>query len=210
MVPFFVIATFIIISLRTAQGSAVPNVTVIPLSPGSCYGWPSWQGSGGDHVDLTGPLKISINQADDDGIEGLPLSVKTFNRTGLSTLNIVADLRKSNTFARSLFLCKNGNLETKAPGTLFIGKDPSNALLTTEAGHSPEVYAHLVNGVRQPGIFLGARNQTKWGFTYRLPQTCGNLDYYELKLMNLPQDQAIEPKASRTPDAFGFLKVEAL
>jgi hypothetical protein len=211
MTVLFSLTAAIAIALQVSQISAVPNVTVVPLGPGSCVYWPNWQGSGGDRIDISGGLRILVDQSDDDGVNGLTLEQKTFNWTYGPVRALVADLRKSSRLgAKSWFRCVNGALEYPQGDKFNVGKDQRNGFLRIGEGYTPEVYAHEVNGVRQPGVFLGVKNQTKWGFNYRGPEACGELDYYEVKLQDLPLDPAVEPRAGYNPEFFGFLKVEAI
>lgn len=195
---------------------AVPNVTVVPLGSTDCTAWPDWLPT--PDADTTGGLQLVIDQADDDGVDGLysnpvnytwPAGQDTPN--GFNFTALTFDLRKSLSFAKEYYRCFDGVLRQGYglnPPAITVAKDQRNGFLTySDGGYKVEPYAHYVNGTLQPGIFLGAMNLTTWGFNYVLPETCGQLDYYEARLQGLPLDPNTEPHAANGPQFFGFIQV---
>ncbi|KAK3387997.1 hypothetical protein B0H63DRAFT_471320 [Podospora didyma] len=199
--------TFISLVALLAQFAptlAVPNVTVVPLGSTNCASWPGSRGGA--------PFYIKVDQSEDSGIDGLFTSTRDFNYTGFSGTNVIIDLRKSTRFAKVYYSCSGAGIvkylfQSNTPIT--VAKDFRNAYPTFgSAGYKLEPYAHEIDGVRQPGVFLGARNLTTWGFNYVRETTCGQIDYYSAKLQGLPIDPDTETRATYDPEFFGFLKAE--
>lgn len=201
--------TFTTISIAAflAPALAVPNVKVIPLGSTSCSRWPSWINT--RDADLTGSLQFQVSDSEDSAINNLVAGSHTQQFTGapLETLDI--NLRASRRFAQIYFRCFNGQISIGYGNTpaINIAKDQRNAHLVVGDGYKPEPYAHEIDGVRQPGVYLGVLNQTTWGFRYQEPEKCGDKDAYEVKLLNLPQDPNTEPRAAYDPEFQGFLKI---
>jgi molybdate-binding protein len=67
----------------------------------------------------------------------------------------------------------------------------------------------MIDGQEQEGVYLGWGNQTTWGFRYE-DAVCrtdgtGTRDYYEVKLMGLPESP--DDTAGYEVSFKGFLKV---
>jgi hypothetical protein len=56
-------------------------------------------------------------------------------------------------------------------------------------------------------VFLGALNQTTWGFRYLWDGDCEEKLHYEVKLLGLPVDEENPPTAQYPSDFEGFLRV---
>ena len=185
---------------------AVPNVTVVPLGSQNCVQWPGWIPT--PAADTTGSLQFQVYQSDDVGIEGLYSNFPSYDSSNVSSVKIDIDLRKSLRIAKSYYRCNNGVMQLGYADqpAVSIAKDKNNALLTFGLGYKLEPYAHYVDGVQQPGVFLGALNQTTWGFNYLVPSTCGQIPYYQAALQGLPVDPNTEPTAGYIPEFFGFIQ----
>jgi hypothetical protein len=198
------------LALLLYSALAVPNVTVVPLeSNRTCSSYPGWmQPSTPDAPDTTRYINFQVDQADDAGANGLVTSVKTidFGNSTLDTLYV--DFRKSRALVITSYRCINGVVGLGSGGDppISVSKDRSNAFLQLTSGYKLGPYAHTVNGTRQDGVFIGAQNQTTWGFSYVLSNKCGENDYYEVKLLGLPDDPNFPPTAARPVDFKGFLK----
>lgn len=199
--------------------SALPNVTAIRLNPRdkpSCTYWPGWINT--RDADTTGSLNFTISGTVDDAINGLPAQPHEIP-WGSSTRNmLVMDLLKSTWYAKYYFRCNNGQAVFGNPfHTVTISKDVSNAHMLVDAakpGYGLEVYGHEIDGVRQEGVYLGAMNQTTWGFRWMRPDaegSCGGSggQYFEARLFGLPVDPETPPTAGYNPMLYtmGFLKV---
>jgi hypothetical protein len=156
--------TFLLISSR-ALVSALPNITVIPISAGDCTGFPSSYDTGGTHSDQE-------DQADNSSINGLP--------TGTTNANLV--VYEDSTIASYIFCCNFGAvLDDLGFQELLISTNSTDEDLGyLGQGSKPEMYAHELNGVRQDGVFLGIANVTTWAF-----RRVANLGYYEVRLFGL-------------------------
>ncbi|KAK4222732.1 hypothetical protein QBC38DRAFT_71332 [Podospora fimiseda] len=205
------IATLAGIALLAGQAlAAAPNVTVIPLGSSDCRKWPGhiYQGPG---VDMTGYMQFEAVDVDDVGLNTLYTSFTSMPWAGSTREVMTLDLRRSRAIAKPYYRCINGELRYLSNDPLRVAKDVRNGFVTKETvGYKLEPYAHEIDGVRQPGVFLGALNQTTWGFFWRSAScstTGAKNDYYEVKLQNLPVDPDTEPRAGYDPINFGFLKV---
>ncbi|KAK0718635.1 hypothetical protein B0T26DRAFT_872769 [Lasiosphaeria miniovina] len=199
------ISVFCLAAAQVSGVLAVPEVTVVPLGSKTCVSWPSWISQRG--ADVTGSFAFQVDQADDAGVNGLLTSSVEFNWTDISGTHITVDLRKSTSFAKPYYRCIDGSVHYLSRDTIIsVAKDRRNAFLTFSAGYKLEPYAHEVAGVRQDGVFLGALNQTTWGFHYVYSSKCGQIDYYEVKLQGLPDDPDTEPRAGYDPQFLGFMK----
>jgi hypothetical protein len=139
--------------------------------------------------------------------------------------------------ADSVCVCigKDGKLEIwNSQEQVAIARDMRNAQLLVgapaETTYTPEIYYLEVDGKRLDGVYLGAENKTtvssnplmligplsadlsfQWGFVYHDAQ-CGadgpsQKDFQEVKLLDLPVDEANPPTAGYDPEFKGFLKV---
>lgn len=188
---------------------ALPNVTVVPLGNSNCQKWPSWINT--PVADRTGTFVFRVDQADDDAVDGLPTGFRTFNySSGYHQDKVYVDLRRSGRFTRTVYRCWDGAVRVGVSDNLpplSVSKDYLNAVLTTAEGYQLEPYAHEIGGVLQPGVFLGAQNQTTWGFTWTSPESCGELDSYDVMLQGLPLDPTVEHHAAAVPEFLGFMRV---
>jgi hypothetical protein len=123
--------------------------------------------------------------------------------------NVIVNPLKTQSRATIFCRCANGTVRdgpTLREPSLKVSKDINNAFLTYGDGYNLEPYAHEVNGVRQPGVYIGAQNKTTWGFRLKNPDPCGEGYFYEMKLQGSPLDPNTPPAAGSPPEFFGFLK----
>lgn len=217
------------LTLLTQHVSAVPNVTVIPLITGpntGCSAWPGWIPT--RDTDVTGTLLFEVSDADDEAVNGLLTTTHTSPWPILGNLsntveNVFVDLRKSRRIAKLTYRCFNGVMRVGLGAEITVSKDWRNAFMTVGEydggpGYKLEPYAHEIDGVRQPGVFLGAKGKTTWGFRWNGPQwadsdNCGAnidgrlpLDWYEVKLVGLEYDENTESRAASPSEFEGFIK----
>lgn len=200
---------------------AVPAVTPVPLTPpsaaGTCTYWPGWIRT--PDADTTGSLMFEVASADDGAVTGLPLQPFSLTWAGSPRPLLGADLRASTSFAKAYYRCNKGQavVGTSNPfENITVSKESRNAFAQidgpAESGYALEVYAHEVDGVRQDGVFLGAQNQTTWGFYYHEASCAadGTLtrDFYEVKLQGLPEDPDFPPTAGYPVQFEGFIQVK--
>jgi len=151
---------------------ALPNVTAIPLSPGTCTGFPSGFPGASDSADS---FLFVPTQVDNPAINNLP--------TYITGNTLVVALQ--NTTTADIFCCDHGGAVLSALGDkilLFPTQSPTNMnqMMTLESmaytsyatgvtgpessGSKPLAYSHVLNGVKQNGVFLGRDNFTTWAF----------------------------------------------
>ncbi|KAF2023702.1 hypothetical protein EK21DRAFT_80272, partial [Setomelanomma holmii] len=131
-------------------------------------------------------------------------------------LLLAIDLRRSRRIAKQAGTRVSGQAATWGylARKLSICQDRQNGHILIDAPAEkvlvPELYAHEMDGVRQDSVSLGVKNQTTWGFRYT-PESCyangtvSTRDYYEVKLMGLPE--SVYDTAGYEIEFEGFLKV---
>ncbi|KAJ4305740.1 hypothetical protein N0V90_001271 [Kalmusia sp. IMI 367209] len=209
-----------LLSLAASAAAAVPSVTPVPVAwPGTCTSWPSWLNTGPGGPDTTGSIMFVPSNVDDTTINGLPLQAQSLPWQGSSRNLLGVTFVASRHFAKSYFRCSDGipNIATSNPWqNLTIARDSNNAHLLIDAPeaktYAPEIYyLEGSDGKRLDGVYLGALNQTKWGFAYH-EGTCGTngkagWPWLEAKLLGLPEDDENPPTAGYPAEWEGFLKV---
>ncbi|OTB11299.1 hypothetical protein K445DRAFT_26662 [Daldinia sp. EC12] len=69
------------------------------------------------------------------------------------------------------------------------------------------VYSHIVDGVVQPGVFLGAVNVTTWGFNYQNNTEAG--EYYFVRLLGPNSNNLATGKPLNPGEFTGYIKITA-
>ncbi|KAJ2903067.1 hypothetical protein MKZ38_010488 [Zalerion maritima] len=220
----------VLLSLSPLPGLCVPDITAIPLSPSTttCSGWPQALPRTPDS-DSTSYIRFVVAHSDDPGIDGLVLQPRNFSRTTYSgsfpngttavNTNLVVDLLKSNRYAKSVYRCNDGlvGIGASYDPPIWVYRDRLDAQVTTrEGGYPLQPYKHVdaSTGQEMEGAFLGALNQTTWGFNYVRPgvdecQVNGDgTAYFEARLQGLPLDESIEHFANNSPQFFGFIQAK--
>lgn len=187
--------------------AAIPNVVPKLSSNPSlgCRSWPQF------------PYMITVDSAEDEAVNKLPVQPRNIAFGGKALPVLAADLRASKSFAKQPYTCLNGApiLRSSKGEKLSISTDRNNAFILVDAQSTdvlqPELYTHTVNGVQQDGFYLGVNNQTTWGFRYSDPGCAtqdgvSKKDYYEVKLLGLPQSS--HDTAGYEPEFKGFLKLD--
>jgi hypothetical protein len=184
---------------------ASPNITSKLLnSRGDCRYWPD------------GRSMLVVDSAEDPAINGLPAQPYDiiFPSKTLSLLAI--DLRASRRIAKATFSCDAGQaiLASQPSKNISICQDRENGHILIDAPAekvlAPELYAHVIDGVEQEGVYLGVKGETTWGFRYT-PASChanatvSTKDYYEVKLLGLPASEY--DTVGYEVEFNGFLKV---
>lgn len=93
-----------------------------------------------------------------------------------------------------VFRCEKGVMQiaaTKQPIT--IGPPGRSFLRLAQDGFKPELLVHKVEGVRQIALFVGAENQTTWGFKYE-SRIDGNDEYFAMRLLGLRGNKDWKPE----------------
>lgn len=212
-----------LLSLLPALVAAVPNVTVIPLRSKDCSSWPGLIRT--PAADITAYLRLEVTSSDDPAIDGLLATAHTQRWPTLQNLSntvetVVMDVRKSTRIAKPVFRCFNGVLHMVGDGdpAITVSKDWRGAQMMLGdyqggPGYKLEPYAHEINGVRQEGVFLGAKGKTTWGFNWERPtrDDCANgnsaLDWYSARVQGLEYDPTVESRAWGPVEFEGFIRV---
>ena len=202
---------------------ALPKVNVVPLATGrgDCNNWPNRISS--KAAFLTGALALTIrsDNADTDGLE--LRAFKFFNgsfRNGSIAWNmnqLVADMKRTNDSQRPAFRCYNSRLLNQYRNVddlrveLNFYPDPRHATLSNNTGLKPTIYAHEIDGVRQPGVYLGWNNQTTWGLSRVHQKPDHEIRWVAASLQGVPSDiNSIDvPRAESwpKPEFYGFVEV---
>ena len=215
MAGFAYLSFTLLLSLFISNVLAAPNVTVIPLGNKFCENWPGWMRS--PPPDSTAPFQFQVVQAGEPDANGLASDVYTIHGSTSNLTTVSINVRKGRRFNNQHFQCASGKLSLMYGGPnrilqdpITIAKDYRNAYLVFGIdGYKPEPYELEIDGVRQPGVYLGALNRTTWGFNYKVPQACGELDFFGVRLLDLPIDTDM-PGANRNPEFTGFLKIVSM
>jgi hypothetical protein len=184
---------------------AVPNVTPIP------------EGSELSCAYLPQRFSIKVETTEDLALNNLPAEPYNIPWAGKTLPLLAIDLRASTWLAKTLYGCFNDQIiiPYSPSRNVSISRDSRNGFLLlnaeTEKVLAPELYRHEVDGLDQGETYLGAMNQTTWGFRYN-PASCKpdgsvNRDYYEVKLLGLPQSPY--DGAGYDSESKGFLKIVA-
>ncbi|KAH3931668.1 hypothetical protein HBH92_089930 [Parastagonospora nodorum] len=159
---------------------------------------------------------LVVDSAEDSAVNGLPAQPYDIIFPSKVLPLLAIDLRASRRIAKATYACEAGQatLSSSPSRKLAICQDRANGHILIDAPMEkvlvPELYAHIVDGVELNGIYLGVENQTTWGFRYT-PATChanatlSTRDYYEVKLLGLPESKW--DTAGYEVEFRGFLKV---
>jgi len=181
-------------ALRLLAVSAVPNVSVVPSYRTDCSIWPNWYNE--TDGDISGSFEFVVDQADDPTVDGLLTTFGPNNSSGTSIQTVSISLLKSRRVEQQIYRCFNGmpyikirNFEDATlNGPMRLAENAHNARIVFGAGIKLGAFEHEIAGIRQPGKFLGANNQTTWSFRYREPRACGEREVYEIRLLGLSQN----------------------
>jgi hypothetical protein len=206
--------TLALASTLIASTTAVPAVVPIPVAyPGTCTSWPNWINSRGS--DVTGALGIRIHGSTDGSISDLPLHGFESSFGSSPRAQLGADFRPRALWGASSYIrCQNGKI-TYGNDNVTISTNSRAAQLLV-APQEPTIVAELyylevVGGKRLDGVFLGAKNQTTWGF-YHAEPTCkgdgkSSRDFLGARLLGLEADPANPPTAEPQERFEGWLQV---
>src|SRR4051794_991586 len=122
----------------------------------------------------TTSFQFQVVRANESAVNDLVTDVYTMVWSGTNLSTVSVNIRKAQRFNHQYFRCFSGNLNFGTPGSdtkltrpITIIKDYRNAYLAFGVdGYKPEPYGLEIDGVRQSGVYLGARNKTTWGFNY--------------------------------------------
>ncbi|KAI1139625.1 hypothetical protein F5Y05DRAFT_411812 [Hypoxylon sp. FL0543] len=220
-------ATAALISATLA--SATPNITVTPL-PSGCAGYPNYDNATG----IAGPLRLAADSTgrDQDGYKFIPKFAIAVG--GGSWGFMVIPATQNETAEEIVFRCANDTLQAQldtgkqwqpliaagTPGEAAFGfnlpdlPDPNYHLETCNfpCSRIPRSVAntnsHAIEGVPQPGVFLGAVNVTTWGFNYQNFTETG--EYYYARLLGPNSQNRATGKPLNPGEFTGYIKITGI
>ncbi|KAI3341414.1 hypothetical protein F4824DRAFT_496164 [Ustulina deusta] len=156
----------------------VPNVTVTPL-PSSCTSFPGYDNGTG----IATPLKV-VADSTGKGIDGGSFVPKYATATDNNTTRRLRQSDSGSNALRQWLVA--GVAEHRFNGlrwqTLVAAGTPAESVFGFGLPNLPDPnyelgpYIHEIDGVRQPGVYIGAVNVTTWGFNYQNSSETG--EYY--------------------------------
>jgi hypothetical protein len=181
--------TTICLATALLVAAELPNVSPKLFSNPAlgCRSWPQ------------NPYMIVVDSAEDTAVNSLPAQPYDILFASKILPLLAIDLRASKAIAKTLYTCSAGQPVTLSSAQkLSICQDRNNGHILIDAPPEkvlvPELYTHTIDGKQQDGLYLGVKNQTTWGFRYA-PATCNEnatvatRDYYEVKLLGLPESE---------------------
>ncbi|OTA65375.1 hypothetical protein K449DRAFT_431975 [Hypoxylon sp. EC38] len=209
--------------------SAASNATVVPL-PSGCAGYPNYDNATG----IAGPLRLLADSTgrEQDGFKFIPKFAIAVGGGSWGFMVIPATENKTAEANEVVFRCGNDTLQAQldlgyagkrwqpliaagTPGEAVFGfnlpdlPDPNYHLETWYAcPSSPRKHLHVVEGVTQPGVFLGAVNVTTWGFNYQNFTETG--EYYFLRLLGPNSQNRATGKPLNPGEFTGYIKITGL
>ncbi|OTA92564.1 hypothetical protein M434DRAFT_31698 [Hypoxylon sp. CO27-5] len=178
--------------------SAASNVTVVPL-PSGCAGYPNYDNATG----IAGPLRLLADSTgrEQDGFKFIPKFAIAVGGGSWGFMVIPATENKTAEANEVVFRCGNDTLQAQ----LDLGYAGTRWQPLIAAG-TPD--SHVVEGVTQPGVFLGAVNVTTWGFNYQNFTETG--EYYFLRLLGPNSQNRATGKPLNPGEFTGYIKITGL
>ncbi|KAI0884581.1 uncharacterized protein GGS22DRAFT_200343 [Annulohypoxylon maeteangense] len=206
----------------SALVSAVSNVTVVPLTSG-CSSYPNYDNTTG----IAGPLRLVADSTgtDVDGFKFKPLFAIAVG--GGSWGFMVLPTIENKTAEEIPFQCSNDTLQAHLnmgfAGTvwqdLIAAGTPGESVFGFRLPDLPDpnyhletcalitMNLHLVDGVEQPGVYLGSVNVTNWGFNYQNFTETG--EYYYARLLGPNSNNPATGKQLNSGEFAGYIKITA-
>ncbi|ORY56372.1 uncharacterized protein BCR38DRAFT_505283 [Pseudomassariella vexata] len=194
--------------------SALSNTTVLPL-PADCSSYPDYDNTTG----IAGPWTI-VADSTDKPIDGFGAdTVFAIAANGLSwgffTVKTTKPLNQTS------MRCTNSTLQAHLPrypnGTIWkeviAAGTPAEEAIGFGFPDLPDPtltilpYAHIVDGVRQPDVFLGALNVTTWGYNYQNNTEGG--EYYYMRLLTPGSESPSTGERLNEGEFEGFIRVDS-
>ncbi|KAE9381221.1 hypothetical protein N431DRAFT_440104 [Stipitochalara longipes BDJ] len=179
----------LLLTLAPLISALVPNVTAIPIAPGTCQGWPGYMSN--PIGNLTQQFFFEPRDTSNSSLDGLRSSLSPSSSPSSSSIQLITNTDP--TVPYNIFSCANNGsvFDIQGGPTLVYSMNEQDQELgySSENGGGgsrlyPEVYTHEIAGVQQDGLFVGLGNVTTWGFEFVLGQgRVGSSDYYRMRLL---------------------------
>ncbi|KAI1352817.1 hypothetical protein F5Y01DRAFT_303756 [Xylaria sp. FL0043] len=199
----------------TVLAFAMPNVTVTPLTR-SCTSFPSYNNNTG----VAAPLKV-VADSTGKGIDGNGFVPKYATAVGGGSWGFITiPLDTSANETTVPMRCSNGSLQAQLNTgingiqwqTLVAAGTPAESVFgfglpnLPDPNYQLEPYLHEIDGVRQPGVYIGAVNVTTWGFNYQNSSETG--EYYFLRLLGPNSHNLATGEQLNEGEFMGYIKVD--
>ncbi|KAI1097204.1 hypothetical protein F4804DRAFT_328264 [Jackrogersella minutella] len=198
--------------------SAAPNVTVVPLSSG-CSSYPNYDITTG----IAGPLSVVADSTGKE-LDGFKFIPKFATAVGGGAWGFMVIPTTENATAATgdiPFRCGNDTLQAYLDmGFVGVRWQPLIAAGTPaesvfgfglpdlpDPNYHLETDLHLVDGVAQPGVYLGSVNVTTWGFNYQNFTEMG--EYYFLRLLGPNSNNLATGEPLNRGEFTGYIKITA-
>ncbi|KAF1994195.1 hypothetical protein P154DRAFT_582025 [Amniculicola lignicola CBS 123094] len=190
---------------------AVYGVTIAPL-PRSCSSYPGYNNATG----IAGPWAVVADSTGSD-FDGKRAGAETFTNNGMDRFGFITIPRRPIASTPNVtFRCTGDKVQavlSNSPRTwlnieIAASENWQSSLsYNLQPSYPVEPFVHYVDGVQQPGIFLGARNSSTWNFKFNWGGNAG--EYY---LLRLSSPAATKARRQDFPvlddrDWTGFLKI---
>ncbi|KAI0972986.1 hypothetical protein F4678DRAFT_34516 [Xylaria arbuscula] len=195
---------------------AVPNVTVTPLT-NSCI----WFTGYNNNTGIADPLNV-VADSTGKGIDGRGFVPKYATAVGGGSWGFITiPLDASVNETKIPMRCGNNSLQAQLNlgiggiqwQTLVAAGTPAESVFgfglpnLPDPNYELEPYLHEIDGVRQPGVFIGAVNVTTWGFNYQNNSETG--EYYFLRLLGPNSHNLATGNQLNDGEFTGYIKVDS-
>ncbi|KAK6955486.1 hypothetical protein Daesc_003126 [Daldinia eschscholtzii] len=202
--------------------TATLNVTAVPLADG-CVAYPGYDNA----TSTAGPLRVVADSTGKelDGFRFIPKFAIAVGGGSWGFMVIPTTENKTADAKETPFRCGNGTLQAHLNvgiqgdrwQTLIAAGTPAESVFGFGLPDLPDPNyhlkicmrdSHIVDGVVQPGVFLGAVNVTTWGFNYQNNTEAG--EYYFVRLLGPNSNNLATGKPLNPGEFTGYIKITAV
>ncbi|KAF2010484.1 hypothetical protein BU24DRAFT_454847 [Aaosphaeria arxii CBS 175.79] len=211
--------------LSAPAALALPDVVAQAL-PEGCASYPGYN----EDTGIAGPWVLqtvdtenaAINGFSDISVYSIAYNPATDRKPTIrwGFINFPND----NKYAKTPLQCQDGVLHARPATDLTAAGAPTNYqwtplviapypyaanLMYKIEGEEVKIFEHYIDGVKQPGAFIGGYdNSTTWGFQYQpANQGSSGLDYFSIRLLGPNSADPTTGEALRANETRGFIKI---
>ncbi|KAI1480442.1 hypothetical protein F4774DRAFT_408938 [Daldinia eschscholtzii] len=203
---------------------AASNITAVPLADG-CVAYPGYDNA----TSIAGPLRVVADSTGKelDGFRFIPKFAIAVGGGSWGFMVIPTTENETAGAKETPFRCGNGTLQARLNvgiqgdrwQTLIAAGTPAESVFGFGLPDLPDPnyhlkiclvcyeHSHIVDGVVQPGVFLGAVNVTIWGFNYQNNTEAG--EYYFVRLLGPNSNNLATGKPLNPGEFTGYIKITA-